>query len=192
MPEEKYTYEAKTWKNYPDTSTPLNAENLQYMDNGIAKAHERLDNIDISNSLTASNGINLNDNNLSLDTNYIFHTIFEYAAHRSDDNAAWNLGQYASAEMASNFRYIIVDFYYDGFEPTQSQTFWINAHTITNNQDQSATFALLGQDYTYVLLAAMVYRDGYIHGRDVSNENGGLGHTTNKRGFIVTRVQGVR
>ena len=33
------SYTKKTWKNYPDTTTPITADNLNHMENGIADAH---------------------------------------------------------------------------------------------------------------------------------------------------------
>lgn len=271
MPEEKYIYEAKTWKNYPNTSTPLNADNLQYMDNGIAKAHERLNavdeilvsNIEIltnleetkqdkltsgagvtitddniisvsvssgvyptedtlftednevvvgekdttniithsgislnsllgkQNLLTVGNaGINLTNDIISLNTNFIFETLLENAKHESDSNQAYDVQQWINKDSAVNYRYFTVDFFYKDFDPKQGQTLWIDAQNVINTRDQSAVFALFGSDYTYVLLNTMVYRNGYIHGRNISNDS--QGHTSTKYAFYVTRIQGVR
>lgn len=41
---DKYT--GINWRNYPDTSTPVNSENLNIMDQGIIDAHDRLDELE--------------------------------------------------------------------------------------------------------------------------------------------------
>ena len=38
-------YEKINWENVPSTNTPINAENLDHMDNGIANAHELIGKI---------------------------------------------------------------------------------------------------------------------------------------------------
>lgn len=39
------SYTKVNWENLPSTNTPINAENLEHMDNGIAEAHELIGNI---------------------------------------------------------------------------------------------------------------------------------------------------
>lgn len=50
------SYTKKTWKNYPDTTTPITADNLNHMENGIADAHTDIAAINTSLSQFSDNG----------------------------------------------------------------------------------------------------------------------------------------
>ena len=42
------SYTKKTWKNYPDTTTPITADNLNHMEDGIADAHTEINALNTS------------------------------------------------------------------------------------------------------------------------------------------------
>ena len=40
-------YSLINWENSPSTKTPINAENLKHMDEGIAQAHDEVDELSV-------------------------------------------------------------------------------------------------------------------------------------------------
>ena len=50
-------YEKTNWQNSPSTNTPLNADNLNHIEQGVADAHDEVNKLyDITRGITASSG----------------------------------------------------------------------------------------------------------------------------------------
>lgn len=152
-----------------------------YVDNKLSSKQDVL--------TTGNNGIVLAGSTISLNTNFIFETLLEYADVSGTDI---NLSEWINPTSAASYRYFVVDLFIepDNFSPQHLPSFWISADAVTWGLKTSMVYNLVGYDNLYMENVSVIFHDQVW--LSLRNTPATSGTSSGARNGSVYRIQGVR